>query len=282
MSTYEVTDHQVLDEPVPRELWQRLDTPAAMRRAGQQLGKQGFFTELVRINDLVQVPSVGDAVADQYSEGCFSTWDPTLEALVATVTGSARPLNKDNITEDDLAVIAGVRPDGRGALIRHVEGKSNMPPSSESVEMMDMDGVLPTVALDALVGCPAVPVSRSKLHSHRGIGAYHPAYVEFVPLDPPYYHYPVACASQAQAQAIKETFARAQALQNPDDARSVVFTVLPGHGVVIVEKWLPGKVPFQVIWEYMDAGYLAVENRIPQGPLAYVPGAGDLMLLQAP
>jgi hypothetical protein len=281
MSTYEVTDHQVVGEPVPRALWQRLDTPAAMRLAGQQLGKQGFFTELVRINDLVQVPSVGDAVADQYSEGCFSTWDPALGALVATVTGSARPLNKDNITEEDLAVIVGVRPDGRGAQVRHVEGKSNVPPSSESVEMMDMDGALPTVMLDSVEGRPAAPVSRSKLHSHRGIGAYHPEHVEFVPLDPPYYHYPVSCASHAQAQAIKGAFARSEALQNPEDNRSVAFTVLPGHGVVIVEKWVPGKAPFQVIWEYMAAGYLVVDNRIPQGPMTYVPGRTELMVLQA-
>jgi hypothetical protein len=86
-------------------------------------------------------------VSNQYSEGCFSTWDPTLGALVATVTGSARPLTKDNITEDDLAVIVGVRPDGKGALVRHVEGKDNVPPSSESLEMIGMDDLLLTTRL---------------------------------------------------------------------------------------------------------------------------------------
>jgi hypothetical protein len=281
--TYEVTEHQVVGQPIAFPLWQRLDTPAAMRIAGQQLGKQDFFTEMVRIDDLVQVPAVGDAVASQYSEGCFSTWDPSLEALVTTVTGSARPLNKDDVTEDDLAVIVGVRPDGRGALVRHVEGKSNAPPSSESVEMMDMDSELPTVRLDSVVGRPAVgPVARSKLHSHRGISAYRPEHVEFVTLAAPYYHYPVSCATNAQAQGIKDAFARSEALQNPEDARSVVFTVLPCHGVVIVEKWLPGKAPFQAIWEGMEAGYLEIENQIPQGPLQYVPGARDRRVLQTP
>jgi hypothetical protein len=56
--------------------------------------------------------------------------------------------------------------------------------------------------------------------------------------------------------------------------RQVAFTVLPGHGVVIVEKWVVGAAPFQVMWESMDAGYLQVDNRIPQGPMAYVPGPG--------
>jgi hypothetical protein len=281
VSTHEVTDHQVVQEPVPGPVWRQLDTPRAMRLAGQRLGKRDFFTEMVRINDLVHVPSIGEAVADQYSEGCFSTWDPVLGALVATVTGSARPLNKDNVTEDDLAVIVGVRPDGSGALVRHVEGKTNLPPSSESVEMMDMDGPLPTVVVDGIGRRPApVPVARSKLHSHRGVAAYHPDHVEFVPLEPPYYHYPVSCATHAQAQGIKQAFARSEALQNPDDPRTVVFTVLPGHGVVVVEKWVSGKVPFQVLWEAMDVGYLEVENRIPQGPLAYAPGEGGRMVLQ--
>lgn len=280
-STYEVTQHEVVDDLIPRTLWSRLTTPSAMCVAARQLGERDFFTEMVRIADVVQVPVVTDVVASQYSEGCFATWDPTLGALVATVTGSARPVDKGDITEDDLAVIVGVRPDGMGALVRHVEGKHNDPPSSEAVEMMDMDSALPTVALGPEWDVATqVPVVRSKLHGHRGIAAYDPRHVESVPLDPPYYHYLVSCATQAQAQGIKRAFARSRALQNPEDPRQVVFTVLPGHGVVIAEKWVAGTAPFQVIWEYMDAGYLRVDNRIPQGPMQYVAGPGGRMLLQ--
>jgi hypothetical protein len=155
----------------------------------------------VRIADLVPVPAVTDAVASQYSEGCFATWDPALGALVATVTGSARPVDKGAITEDDLAVIVGVRPDGRGALTRRVEGKRDAPPSSEAVELMDMDGPLPAIDLGPAWGTSArAPVVRSKLHGHRGIAAYDPRRVEYVPLDPPYYHYLVSCATDARAR----------------------------------------------------------------------------------
>jgi len=187
VSASEVTEHKVVGEPIPSAIWQRLSTPAAMRVAGQQLGERNFFTEMVCVADLVQVPAVTNAVASQYSEGCFATWDPALGALIATVTGSARPVDKGSITEDDLAVIVGVRSDGRGALTRHVEGKRNDPPSSEAVEMMDVDSPLPTIALDPAwnVGTQ-VPVARSKLHGHRGIAAYDPRQVEYVPLDPPY------------------------------------------------------------------------------------------------
>ncbi|MBC8446349.1 MAG: hypothetical protein H8D78_01235 [Chloroflexi bacterium] len=281
LSTSEVNQHQVVEDPIPRALWERLSTPAAMRLAGQQLGERNFFTEMVRIADLVQVPAVSDAVASQYSEGCFATWDPTLGALIATVTGSARPVDKGSITEDDLAVIVGIRSDGQGALVRHVEVKRNDPPSVEAVEMMNVDRALPTIVLGSAWDTPArVPVVRSRLHGHRGIAAYDPRRVEYVPLDPPYYHYLVSCGTEAQAQGIKAAFARSEALQNPEDPRQVVFTVLPGHGVAIVEKWVPGRDPFQVIWESMDAGYLEVDTLIPQGPMEYVPDTDGRMLLR--
>ena len=71
--TEEVTKHQVVDEPIPYSQWRRLSTPDEMRQAALELGQRNFFTRMVRIADLVHVPSVGDAVAEQYSEGCFST-----------------------------------------------------------------------------------------------------------------------------------------------------------------------------------------------------------------
>jgi hypothetical protein len=279
--TDEVTEHGVVDDLIPHALWQRLSTPQEMQVAARRLGRRNFFTEMVRIANLVHVPSVGDAVASQYSEGCFSTWEPAIGALVATATGSARPVDKSNITEDELAVIVGVRPDGKGTLVREVEGKRNSPPSSEALEMMDMDTVLPTITLGQEWPIPAeVPVTRSKLHGHRGIAAYHPDYVEFVPLGPQYYHYIVSCATGAQAKGIKDAFACSRTLQHPEDPRQVAFTVLPGHGTVIVEKWVAGTAPFQVIWEYMDAGYLQVDNLIPQGPMAFLPGPDGLMRMQ--
>lgn len=280
-STDEVTEHKLLPDPISRETWDSLETVGAMRTAALELDKRKFFTEMVRIGDLVKVPAVEHAVASQYSEGCFATWDSHLEALIATVTGSARPVDKGNITEDDLAVIVGIEPDGSGALVREVQGKRNDPPSSEAVEMMDMDLQLPRITLPGSLGGPAkAPVVRSKLHGHRAIKSFDPEKVEHVPLDPPYYHYPVSCATEAQAQGIKEAFARSEALNDPEDPRQLVFTVLPGHGVMIAEKWIPGKEPFQAIWEAMDSGVLEIEKRIPQGPLTYRKDGGDKMVLE--
>lgn len=281
MSTTEITEHEVVGEPISQQEWASLTAPRDMIAAGPALGKRSFFTEMVRIADLVKVPAVSEGVASQYSEGCFATWEPEIGALIATVTGSARPVEKDEIGANDLAVIVGVRPDRRGAQVRHVEGMANDPPSSEAVELMDMDRALPRIRLASEWEVSAeVPVVRSKLHGHRGVRSFDPAMVEHVSLDPPYYHYPVSCATEAQAIGIKAAFARSNALQDPDDPRQLVFTVLPGHGIVIAEKWVRGKAPFQAMWEAMDAGILEMDNHVPQGLLRYVQAPDGRMVLK--
>ena len=280
-STVEVTRHEIIGDPIPFDQWQSLSTPTAMSIAGRELGKRNFFTDMIRIQDLVHVPAVADAVANQYSEGCFATWEPELEALIATITGSARPVDKEKITADELAVLVGVRADGMGAHIRHVINKRNDPPSSESVEMLDMDFALPKIKLSPDWDTAGrVPVIRSKLHSHRGVRAYDPTLVEYVPLDPPFYHYLVSCATQAQAIGIKAAFARTECFLNPDDPRQAAFTVLPGHGVVIAEKWVSGQQPFQLLWEFMDSGALQIDKHVPQGPMSFVDGEDGTMVLE--
>ena len=197
------------------------------------------------------------------------------------MTGSARPVDKGRLTDDDLAVLVGITPGGGGAQVRHVAGLANTAPSTEAVEMLLMDVPLPQVTLDAAQwgGDWRVPVIRSRLHGHRGVSAYDPRFVAFAPLDEPYYRYLVSCGTDAQAEGIRAAFARTPALLNPDDPRKVVFTVLPGHGAMIVEKWIPGSEPFQTIWEYMDAGYILIDRLVPQGQVSYLPGAGGLMRL---
>jgi hypothetical protein len=280
-STKEVTNHQIIEPIVTRDEWQGMSTPEAMHRAGQELGERGFFTDMVRIEDLVQVPAVNEGVARQYSEGCFATWDPRIEALVATVTGSARPVHKGKLTDDDLALITAVKSDGSGAVVRHVEGKRNDPPSSEAVEMMDMDTLLPRIKHETVGGVKSeVPVIRSKLHGHRGVKAFNPKLVEYVPLDPPYYRYLVSCATEAQARGIKSAFSRSEIFRNPEDPRQIAFTVLPGHGVVMAEKWKAGNVPFQTIWEAMDSGDLEIDPHVPQGQMDYEPAPDGRLALK--
>lgn len=276
VSAEEVTDHEIVPPPIPAEAWQRAEAPRAMVRAGAAFGQRRFFTQMVRINDLVAVPALEASISEQYSEGCFATWEPTFPGLVATITGSARPVAKDALTEDELAVIVGVRPNRKGARVRHVEGRRNDPPSSEAVELFAIDEALPRVRWQA----HEVPVVRSKLHGHRGVASYDPTVVEFAPMSAAYHHFPVSCATRAQAEGIVEAFRRAHTLQNPDDPRPLAFTIIPGHGMVVVEKWVAGKAPFQAIWEAMDSGALEISPHVPQGPHHYEPRGGRMVIAE--
>ena len=265
-STREITNHQVVEPPIRQEQWSQLATVWEMTRASHELGRRDFFTEMIQVSEVAEVPGFSEAISSQYSEGCFATWDLQINGLLTTITGSARPVRKENISDQDLAVIVGITPERDGALIRQVEGHPNHPPSSEAVEMIGMDLELPRIALP---NGAEVPVIRSKLHGHRGVRSYDLARVEYVALPESYLHYPVSCSTDAQYRAVQETFSKSSALQNPGDPRQIVFTVLPGHGLVIVEKWVEGKQSFQAILEAMDNRDIEVTNEIPQGPFQF-------------
>jgi hypothetical protein len=265
-STREITNHQTIEPQIKRQEWNKLQTIQEMIRASQELGKRDFFTEMIHVSAVTEIPGFSDVISQQYSEGCFATWDPQINALLTTITGSARPVRKENITDKDLALVAGLKPELDGALIRKIEGHPNYPPSSEAVEMIGMDLHLPKIFLE---GGKKAPVIRSKLHGHRGVKSFDQNRIEYVAVSESYQHYPVSCSTEAQYQAVQEAFSRSAALQNPADPRQIVFTVLPGHGVVIVEKWVNGKQAFQVIWEAIDHKDIEIFNYVPQGPFGF-------------
>jgi len=265
-STTEITNHQIVEPSIKQNDWNNLPAIQEMIHASRELGKRNFFTEMIHVSDVAEIPGFSDAISQHYSEGCFSTWAPQINGLLTTITGSARPVQKENITDKDLAVIVGIKPDHDGALIRNVEGHPNYPPSSEAVEMLGMDVYLPKISLADGI---QVPVIRSKLHGHRGVRSFDQSLVEYVSVPESYLYYPVSCSTDAQYHAVQEAFSISSALQNPEDPRQIIFTVLPGHGLVIVEKWVDGKQPFQEIWEAMDSKAIEIANIIPQGPFQF-------------
>jgi hypothetical protein len=267
-SARDVTNHTYLADRLPRELWERLETVDALVRASAELGRRGFFAAPVRITDLVKVPIVGRAVAEQYSEGCFATFEPAIGGQLVTGTGAHKSIHKGKITAHDLAVVVGVNPDLSGAVVWPLEGAPRVAPSSEAVELYAIDSVLPRIQSPEYGD---VPVVRSKLHGHCGVVSFDPERVEYVPVAESYQRYPVSCGTDAQVRALMDAFANAESLRNPRDSRVVAFTTLPGHGSVFVEKWVPGKRPLQIFWEIFDDGGIVPDfARIPQGPFGYV------------
>jgi predicted ABC-type transport system involved in lysophospholipase L1 biosynthesis ATPase subunit len=63
VSTREVTNHLVEEPRLTASAWHGLSTPAAMIRASLEFGRRSFFTEMVRVADLVNVPGLAEAVS---------------------------------------------------------------------------------------------------------------------------------------------------------------------------------------------------------------------------
>ncbi len=267
VSLREVTDHVWSGEPIPQSEWESAPSVAAMARASRELGRRGFFAEPVHISTLVHVPVVSRIVAEQYSEGCFATYEGSFGAQVVTATGTSRTVHKGAIAPEDLCAVVGVKSDLSGAVVRPVSGRPKTVPSSEAVDLYAIDTSLPsTRAEDGTVR----PVTRSKLHGHCGVVTYDASVVEHVPVADAYQRYPVSCGTDAQVRALVEAFSRSEALRDPDDPRMVVFTQLPGHGCFLVEKWSSDHQPFELIWRLLDSGGLVVDPAaVPQGPYDY-------------
>ncbi len=263
---HEVDHHDYFPEPVPQDLWEKLDTPDAMIQAGVMFTEYGFFTTPVYIEKLLGYRGIGDAISAQYSEGCYAVFEPEIPGLISTATGSSRLVDKRLISRSDQAVIVGVKSERDGAVVRPVAGMERVVPSVEAVEMMGVCEAVPShLHTNSRGEQVRIPNIRAILHGHLGVATFKPEYVESVSLDPPYYMHLVSCGTGALAQGTAAAFARSAALRDLNDPRGVIFLEQPGHGVVVVEKWVEGKAPFETIREYLDAGHIKITMAVPQG-----------------
>ena len=264
-STNEVTNHELVGTAISRKAWERSEAVRGLCRASREFGKRSFFSGAIVVSELVDYPVIARAVASRYSEGCFSTWDPILNGLVITMAGARHVYDKTRVAASDLVLAVKCRREVDGVCFRQVAGQKRPVPSSEAFEFLSIDSELPHASVCARMSHPVeVPIIRSKIHGHRGISAFDPTIIEYAPLPQAFQEFPTCCATDAQAFAVRQAFGNARSFFDPTDRRRIVFTILPGHGVLIVEKWVEGKRPFQVIWEAIDCGRLEVSACVPQ------------------
>jgi hypothetical protein len=270
---HEVKNHRFLDDPIPLDLWQSLDGPDAMIRAGTLFTDFGFFTTPFYIEKLLGYRGVSDAISAQFSEGCYAVYEADLQGMITTATGSSRLVDKRSISRGDQAVIVGLQPGRDGAIVRPVAGLEPVMPSVEAVEMLSLAQAVATHPRRTRQGeTVQVPNLRALLHGHLGVAAYDPDFVEMVELDPLFYTQLVSCGTGALAQGSAAAFGRSQALRRLEDPRRLVFLEQPGHGVMVAEKWPPEadtNGAFETIHQYLLDGRLQMTLDIPQGPIAW-------------
>ncbi len=266
LNTVDVKDHIYLDALLPAVDWETSETPNDLVRAGKTFTDYGFFTDPVDVVKLLGFRGLGDAIAAQYSEGCYATFDAAIDGLVTTATGSAKFVDKRAITRSDTTLIAGVKSDRMGALVRGIEGRPQIAPSVEAVELYGICEMSGTET-DPLGG--QRPRIRSLLHGHIGVASFDPSRVERVVLDQSYYAYPVSCGTNILAEATGKAFASATSLQSGNDQRKVIFIEQPCHGIVVVERWVQGMRPFEAIEQALQKGWLVMQSHVPQSLSEY-------------
>jgi len=211
-------------------------------------------------------------ISAQFSEGCYAAFDLDIPGLVTTASGSSRLVDKRSVGRGDQSIVVGIKPERDGTIVRRVEGMDSIMPSVEAVEMMGICQAVPgrlwRNSRGETVRAPAV---RSILHGHVGVAAFNPDHVECASLDPLFYRHLVSCGTGELANATAAAFARSEALRDPSDPRTVVFLEQPGHGVVVVEKWLEDKSAFDAIYECVAEGHLRVAMQVPQGAVRWEP-----------
>jgi len=265
-------NHHSYDLPaISAETWAGLATPDAMVAAGLTFTRYGFFTTPIMVDKVLGYRGLGDAISAQYSEGCYAVYEPEVQGLITTATGSSRLVDKRAITRTDQAVVVGVLPARDGVLVRPVAGMETVVPSVEAVEMMALCESVPAHVRGNRQGAEVrVPNVRAILHGHLGVESYDPAFVEAVTLEPLYYTQLVSCGTGPLAVGTAAAFARSAALRDLADPRRVVFLEQPGHGVMLIEKWpAPDspEPPFSAFLEALDAGHIRMSFNIAQGPM---------------
>jgi hypothetical protein len=226
------------------------------------------------VDKLLGYRGLSDAIANQYSEGCYAVYEADIPGLITTATGSSRLVDKRAISRHDQAIVTGLAPGGEGAVVRPVAGMAAVVPSVEAVEMLRLcDAVPGHTRLNRRGERVRVPNVRAILHGHLGVEAYDPAQVEAVMLDPLYYTQLVSCGTGPLAAGTAQAFSRAAALRHLDDPRQVVFLEQPGHGVMLVEKWPAddglSRPPFETVRQCLESGALRMSFEIAQGPVCW-------------
>lgn len=261
-----VNKHVFLGDPLPRATWDDLQSPAELVQAGPMFTKFGFFTSPVLIEKLLGFRGLSGAISAQFSEGCYAVFDPDINELITTATGSSRLVDKRLINRTDQAIVTGVKPQRDGVIVRAVEGMEKVIPSVEAVEMRAIcDAVSKQQVINTQGQSVEVPAVRAILHGHIGVASYNPAYVESVQLEPLYYAHLVSCGTGPLADETAAAFARSESLGNAHDPRAVIFIEQPGHGTIVVEKWLADRPAFQTMQDYLKAGHFRMSMDVPQG-----------------
>ena len=122
-------------EPIPLEVWEEMPAVKSMIKTGKFLGEKNLISGAVQLARLAygRLPRMLKKTAEysQQAESARCTWEPLIDQMVVSVTGTLGGSKTETGPED----FVGVRPGGKlGLLLRQVGSEKPPKPSVEARE----------------------------------------------------------------------------------------------------------------------------------------------------
>jgi hypothetical protein len=272
----EVNDRlERIPDSVPTSAFDAARSPGVLVAAGRRMGSLGLLPPPHRVSDYV---SVTMASAYQrylgikgFSEGMMFVYDPDLQALVVTASGSFE-VDKRDLRPEDVVVVDHKLADGRLRLLE-VAGAGQKGPSVEAWEVCALMAAAPKIRVSKDAGgiwrpdpngTVEVPAVRGGLHAHVGVDEVDETLIESIPPDRATYPYGFGCGTDLMVDVAASTVRRSQAINDAADSRSYVRWPMLYHGEMAVELWTPD-VPDEPLTGLLDlfdpAGRAAIAFR---------------------
>ncbi|GGQ46346.1 hypothetical protein ACFFKE_27955 [Streptomyces mutabilis] len=255
--------YDVVTDALSSTTWTHSPAPDHLAAAGRRMGALGLLPEPVHIDRYVS-----EALASLYreylgwkrlSEGMLFLYDPDLDAVVVTASGSwdvdKRALRRDEVT------VLHPHPHGSRLRVLAPEGVDPKGPSVEAWEVCALLSAVPTVRLSRSAaghwtldpdGERTAPIIRGGVHAHVGVSRADDTVIESVPPNRDLYPYGFGCGTDLVADVATDTVARSHAVNDATDPRRYVRWPMLYHGEMAVELWKPG-LPEQPLQGLLDA-----------------------------
>jgi|GEM_PF-1053625 hypothetical protein len=264
-----------IPESVQTSAFDAARSPRVLVDAGRRMGRLGLLPPPHRVSDYV---SVTMASAYQrylgikgFSEGMMFVYDPDLQALVVTASGSFE-VDKRDLRPEDVVVVDHQLADGRLRLLE-VAGAGQKGPSVEAWEVASLMAAAPKIKVSKDAGgiwrpdpngTVEVPAVRGGLHAHVGVDEADETLIESIPPDRASYPYGFGCGTDLMVDVAAATVRRSQAINDAGDTRSYVRWPMLYHGEMALELWTPD-VPDEPLTGLLDlfdpAGRAAIAFR---------------------
>ncbi|MCZ9351180.1 hypothetical protein NGM36_15480 [Streptomyces mutabilis] len=255
--------YDVVHDALLATAWADSPAPGHLAAAGRRMGELGLLPDPVRIDRYVS-----DALASLYreflgwkrlSEGMLFLYDPGLDAVVVTASGSW-DVDKRDLRKDEVTVLHPQTHNGRLRVLAP-EGLDPKGPSVEAWEVCALLSAVPTVRLSRSAaghwvpdpdGERTAPLIRGGVHAHVGVSQADDTVIESVAPNRELYPYGFGCGTDLMADVAADTVARSQAVNDAADSRRYVRWPMLYHGEMAVELWKPG-LPEQPLQGLLDA-----------------------------